>query len=120
MKSSVFQKYFFLLLLSIGIASGNGMLNTVTKFAIHPSKSTTSLQINHQNQTPIMAVCDFVEENENNEDNDAHFSFGFDASYSNFLTFVGLQISANAPSTYHTFPISTNQKINILNCTFLI
>ena len=120
MKFPVFQKYYIYLLLFIGIIAGKGVLNAENDILVKASKSRISLQINHHSHAPIIAiaVCNFVEEN--SEDSDNHFSFAFDVSSSDFLTFVGSPISAETSSTYHTFPICVNQKINVLNCTFLI
>ncbi|PWK28150.1 hypothetical protein LV89_00928 [Arcicella aurantiaca] len=122
MKLPVFQKYFFSLLLLIGVITGKDVLNSGSEGLLKSSKSILSLQINHQKHTPIIAVaaCNFVEENENTEDTETHFSFPFDVQTSDFLTFAGSEISGSVSSPYYSFPISANQKIHVLNCTFLI
>jgi hypothetical protein len=122
MKLPVFQKYALFFLLFVGVITGKDALNAENNVLVKASKSRISLQINHHSHAPIIgiAACNFVEENENREDSDNHFSFAFDVSSSNFLTFVGSPISAETSSTHHTFPICVNQKINVLNCTFLI
>jgi hypothetical protein len=122
MKFPVFQKYFFSLLLLIGVITGKDVLNAGSEGLLKSSKSILSLQVNHHKHSSIIAVdaCNFVEENENTEETDTHFSFAFDVQTSEFLTFSGSEISANLLSPYYSFPICANQKIHVLNCTFLI
>ena len=118
MKFLGFSKYFLLLMLSFGIAQGSSALSSTSQ--LHLLSTSTNLKEKHT-KFPNFFVSEFVEEIDNNEN--------ADETNSDFL-FISRSSCASAPEcndeSVFIFSISPhsliflNQKINVLNCIFLI
>ncbi|MES2516726.1 MAG: hypothetical protein V4585_01385 [Bacteroidota bacterium] len=120
MKLSGFHKYFLFLLLSFEVVVGRSALGSTSGLPSLHNSTTTALKSNHKNQLTVLVVCDFVEENENEEDLDAHFSFGFISPLSDSFIFIGTEKTVLSILNYSPFSVVKKQKINVLNCSFLI
>lgn len=118
MKFLGFPKYFLLLMLSFGIARGNNALSSASQ--LHLLSTSPNLQENHT-KSPKFIVSEFVEEIDNDENSDETLS---DFHFISLPSFVSAFAYSNESDTVfpksHHFLTSLNQKINILNCIFLI
>jgi hypothetical protein len=117
MKFSGFQKYFLLLMLSFGIAQGGFAL--VSKTDLSSTKKSTTLQATHQQLNSSDLYFDLVEETDD-DSNDSHHHLNFAVPPFNDFTFHILQNETILFQKFPSLPPFHNQKINILNCTFLI
>lgn len=118
MKFSGLKKYFLLLIFSLGIAEGN-----YARFSVNNSNDSdknTHLYSNDSQSLPSNFFFDLAEENIEDDSDTIHFSLDFAVPSNNNFTFHELEnqscLFRNALSSQ---PFG-NQKINILNCTFLI
>ena len=118
MKFSGFKKYFLLLMLSFGIVQGSyacfsfGNLGASNKSTNAHSNDSQSLHANY--------LFDLIEENVDDDSNDAHFSLDFVILTDNNFTFQKLQNETLLFQNFLSSQPFCNQKINVLNCTFLI
>ena len=118
MKFLGLKKYFLLLIFSLGITEGN-----YARFSVNNSNDSNKnphLYSNDSQSLPSNFFFDLIEENVDDDSNDAHFSLDFVIPTDNNFTFQKLQ---NETLLFQNFLSSQpfgNQKINILNCTFLI
>ena len=118
MKFLGYPKYFLLLMLSFGIVKGNNALSSTSQLQV--LSTPTNLQENHT-KFPEFIISEFVEEIDNDENADETYS---DSSFISLS--LGAFTSVNNNETLTIFPKSSrsstvlNQKINVLNCIFLI
>ena len=119
MKFSSFQRYLALLILLLcGVAKGNNVLSAFTP--LHALSATTNLQENHKKSTKFI-VSEFVEAIDNDETSD-EFRPDFNFTTQTIAPFDSCFVSQllNLTPKNHCFKIASNQKIHVLNCTFLI
>jgi hypothetical protein len=116
MKFSGFQKYFLLLLLSFGIVQGSYACFSISNLAT--PKTTTNLHANDSQSVKSNSLFDLVEDD--NDSDDVHFSIDFSVPSCNNITFH--ELHHETLKSYNSLSPQSlrNQKINILNCTFLI
>lgn len=118
MNFSGFQKYFLILMLSCGIVKGSNAWSSSTQF--HLSSTVQNLRENHK-KSPQFIISEFVEEIDNDENSDEfHTDFSFTSQIIDAFDFIIFGQSQNFTSKNHSFRIAPNQKIHVLNCTFLI
>jgi hypothetical protein len=118
MNFSGFQKYFLILMLSCGIAKGNNAFSSPKQ--LHLLSTVTSLQENYK-KIPLFIVGEFVEEIENDENPDEiHADFNFTTPTIDIFDFNIISQSLHFTPKNYSFKIALNQKIHVLNCTFLI
>ena len=118
MNFSGFQKYFLILMLLCGIAKGNIALPPFAQ--LHSSSTATNLQENYKKSFQFI-VSEFEEEIDNDENSDEfHADFSFTTQTIDSLDFNIISQSLNFTPKIHSFKITPNQKIHVLNCTFLI
>ncbi len=118
MKIIGIQKYFLLLMLSFGIVQGSYACFSVNNLDI--SKNYTNVHSNNQTSIHSNFLYVLMEENIDDDSNDAHFSVDFLLPTHNNFTFHELhQQTLNLFISYSSQYLQ-NQKIHILNCTFLI
>ena len=118
MKFSGFKNYFLLLIFSLGMVQGN-----YARFSV--DNSSASNKNTHLHSTDSQSLhsnffFDLAEENIDDDSDTIHLSLDLVVPSNNKLTFHELE---NGAYLFHNFLSSQpfyNQKINILNCTFLI
>jgi hypothetical protein len=118
MKFSGLQKYFLLLMLSFGIVQGS--YACFSSIPVNSSSKSTHLYSNNSQSLQANCFFDLVEENIDEDSDNFHFSVDFIIPTNNNVTFQKLQ---NETVLFQRFLSSQpfhNQKINILNCSFLI
>jgi hypothetical protein len=118
MKFLGLQKYFLLLLLSFGIVQGSYAYFSSINLDI--SSKSTHIQSNNSQSLHLNFLFDLVEESVNDDSDDAHYSLDFAIFPDNNFT---VQLFQNETHLFPHFLSSQpfcDQKINILNCTFLI
>ena len=118
MKFLGFPKYFLLLMLSFGIIKGNNALSSTSQ--LHLLSTPTNLQESHTKFLKFV-VSEFVEEIDNDENVDETYSDSYFISLSSrAFTFVSHKETLTVfPKSSHFLTVQ-NQKVNVLNCTFLI
>lgn len=115
MKFSSFQKYFLLLTLSSWIAHESFAFTSTNNFSYF-TKSTTLYATKHQFNPPV-SIFDF-EEKINDDESKYHHEFITPIIYN--FSFVSFQFKIFIYQDNLGYLMLLNQKINILNCTFLI
>jgi hypothetical protein len=105
-------------MLSFGIVKGNNALSSTSQ--LHLLSTPTNLQENHT-KFPKFIVSEFVEEIDNDENTDeTHSDFHFISLSLRAFTFVSNKETLTVfPKSSHSSTVQ-NQKINVLNCIFLI
>ena len=105
-------------MLSFGIVKGNNALSSTSQ--LHLLSTPTNLQENHI-KFPKFVVSEFVEEIDNDENADETYSDSYFISLSSrAFTFISKKETLTIfPKLSHS-PTVLNQKINVLNCIFLI
>jgi hypothetical protein len=105
-------------MLSYGIAKGNSALSSFTQ--LHSFSTATNLQENHKKSSQFI-VSEFVEEIDNDENLDEfHADLSFITQTIDSFDFSIISQSLNFIPKNYSFKIAPNQKIHVLNCTFLI
>ncbi|MBC7409189.1 MAG: hypothetical protein H7339_12435 [Arcicella sp.] len=118
MKFLGFPKYFLLLMLSFGVAKGSNDLSSTSQ--LHLLSTSTKLKEKHT-KFPKFFVSEFVEEIDNNENPDeTHSDFLFISRFSCAFASASNDESVIIFSISHHSLIFLSQKINVLNCIFLI
>jgi hypothetical protein len=118
MKFSGFKKYFLLLMLSFGIVQGSNAFFSISNLAT--PKTTTNVHSIDSQSVKSNFLFDLVEENIDNDSYDAHFSLDFSIPSYNNITFH--ELHHETLKSYNSFSPQSlhNQKIHVLNCSFLI
>lgn len=118
MKFLGIPKYFLLLMIPLGIAKGSNSLSSTSQ--LYLLSTSKDLKENHT-KFPKFIISDFIEEINNDENGDeTHSDF-----YFNSLSSCGSLFECNNeseivfPKSHHSLTF-LNQKINVLNCIFLI
>ncbi len=119
MKFKGFYNFIFALTLSAGITGGSYVFApNFQLFSFSPQLSTTP-QSNKTQKFDIISIFNLIEENECRKDSTSHLSLGFipPHSYTNICkVFPELSITKLS----NRFFIPFKNKLNILNCSFLI
>ncbi len=118
MKFKGFQKYFLLLMLSLGIAQGSHAFVSKNNVSTTPKSST--FQSSHHQSNANDFLFELVEENNDDDSNETQHNLDFIVPQTNDFTFHHLQNETVLLQKYASSYRFHNQKINILNCTFLI
>lgn len=119
MKSLGFQKYFLLLMLFSWIAQKSIAFTTTNNLSFS-TKNTTLHATQHQSNSPVF-IFDFEEEEINDDDsNESKYHLEFITPLIYNFSFVNFQFEIFIHQDNLGCLILPNQKINILNCTFLI
>lgn len=120
MKLSGFQKYFLLFILSFGIVQGSYACFSTNN--LDASHNHIHFHSNDSKLFQINAFFDLVEETIDDDDdsNDGHFLVDFVLPTDNNFTFQKPQNETSLLQNFLSSQPLHNQKINILNCTFLI
>lgn len=118
MKSLGYPKYFLLLMLSFGIAKGDTALSSSSPLYL---LSTSTNLTENPIKFPKFIISEFVEEIDNDENADeTYLDFYFISLASRASIFSYNNKSDNIFPKLNHFLILLNQKINVLNCIFLI
>ena len=118
MKFSGLKKYFLLLIFSFGIVQGNYARFSVEN--LNAQNKNTHLYSNDSQSLHSNFFFDLAEENIDDDSDTIHFSLDLVVPSNNKFTFHEPE---NETYLFHNFLSSQpfySQKINILNCTFLI
>ncbi len=118
MKFSDLQKYLLLLMLSLGIVQGSYACFVTNDLDV--SKKSTTLHSNSHQSIHSNFLYVLMEENIDDDSNDVHFWLDFSLPSYNNLMFH--ELHQDTLKLYNSFSSQSpyNQKINILNRTFLI
>ncbi len=116
MRIKGFQKYFFLLVLSFEIAQGSFAFASKTDIA-STKKSTTLQSVHHQSDYSDFTL---IEETDDNDSDDTQHNLVFIVPSTNDFTFHILRHETILFQNFSSSNTLHNQKINILNCSFLI
>jgi|GEM_PF-4043572 len=112
------QKYFLIIMLSCGIAKGSNALFSSTH--LHFFSASTNLH-NDTKKISQSTVIEFLEEFDIDENSDEfHTDYSFTSPNNDAFDFVIFNHSKNHTPKNFSFKITPNQKIHVLNCTFLI
>ena len=118
MKFLGFSKYFLLMMLSFGIAKGNNAFSSTSQLHLH--SNSVNLAENHT-KLPKFIVSDFVEEiNDDENADETNIDFYFISPSSCAFAFTNDNKSTIIFPKLHYSLSFLNQKINLLNCIFLI
>lgn len=118
MNFSGFQKYFLILMLSFGIAKENNALSSTTQIQL--LSTSASQQENHKKSFQFI-VSEFVEAIDKDENlDDIHSDFNFTNPSIDSFDFLFISQPLNYTPKNYSSKTAPNQKIHVLNCTFLI
>jgi uncharacterized protein (UPF0262 family) len=118
MKFSGFQKYFLLLMLSLGIAQGGHAYFSSADLDF--SDKSTNVHSNDSQTLHSNFLFDLIEENIKEDSEDTHYSLDFSIVSCQSFTFQKLYHETCVSQNFLSSQPFYNQKINILNCVFLI
>ncbi len=87
---------------------------------LHSFATATNLLENHKKSADLIFI-EFVEEFDNDENSvEFHKDFSFTSPTIDAFDFIIFNQSQNFTPKNLSFKITSNQKIHVLNCTFLI
>lgn len=119
MKFKNFLNFILTLILSAWIISGSYVFASNIQLFSFSSQFSKSLPSNPTKKIDIISVFNLIEENEKKEDNTSHSNLGLipSSSYNN-ISRAFQKIALNKLNV--RFSTSFKNKLNILNCSFLI
>lgn len=118
MKFSSFQKYFLLLTLSSWIAQESFAFTSTNNFSYF-TKNTVLYATKHQFNLPV-SIFDFEEKINDDDSNESKYHHEFIIPIIYNFSFISFQFKIFMYQDNLGYLMPLNQKINILNCTFLI